>query len=101
MSGGQRTELLPDQPAPGAARAMIETDRLDKIFVTVRNERIHALSDISFTVREREFVAVVGPSGCGKSTLLKVVARPSRRDPRTHADRRRRSEAAPRRDRSA
>ena len=74
MSGGQRTELLPDAHSPGAARAMIETDRLDKIFVTVRNERIHALSDISFTVREREFVTIVGPSGCGKSTLMKVIA---------------------------
>jgi NitT/TauT family transport system ATP-binding protein len=74
MSGGQRTGLAPDQHASAAARAIIETDHLDKIFVTMRNERIHALSDISFTVHEREFVTIVGPSGCGKSTLMKVVA---------------------------
>ena len=33
-----------------------------------------ALEDISFGVREGEFVAVVGPSGCGKSTLLSIIA---------------------------
>ena len=35
---------------------------------------VHALQQISFRVREGEFVAVVGPSGCGKSTLLKILA---------------------------
>lgn len=33
-----------------------------------------ALKDISFGVREGEFIAVVGPSGCGKSTLLSIIA---------------------------
>ena len=53
---------------------MIEVAHLEKVFVTVRQERIHALSDISLTVGERRFVTIVGPSGCGKSTLLKILA---------------------------
>ena len=32
-----------------------------------------ALSDISVSVKEGEFVAIVGPSGCGKSTLLNLI----------------------------
>lgn len=35
---------------------------------------VTALDDISFTVADGEFVAIVGPSGCGKSTLLRIVA---------------------------
>ena len=34
-----------------------------------------ALTDISFDVRDGEFVTVVGPSGCGKSTLLKIASK--------------------------
>ena len=66
----------PDTAAPAVAQAspIIEVAQLEKTFVTVRNERIHALNDITLAVREREFVTVVGPSGCGKTTLLKILA---------------------------
>lgn len=35
---------------------------------------VHALDDISLTVRQGEFVSLVGPSGCGKTTLLNSIA---------------------------
>lgn len=31
------------------------------------------LHDVSFSVKEGEFVVIIGPSGCGKTTLLKMI----------------------------
>lgn len=33
-----------------------------------------ALSDITLTVEEGEFVSILGPSGCGKTTLLSIIS---------------------------
>jgi NitT/TauT family transport system ATP-binding protein len=35
---------------------------------------VTALSNVTFEVRDREFVSIVGPTGCGKTTLLKILA---------------------------
>ena len=47
----------------------VEIKNLNKYFDTQK-----VLHDISFTIPDGEFVALVGPSGCGKSTLLRMVA---------------------------
>ena len=36
--------------------------------------RYMAVNDVSLTVEDGEFVALVGPSGCGKTTTLNLVA---------------------------
>jgi len=35
---------------------------------------VHALDDVSVTIRENEFFTLLGPSGCGKTTLLRLIA---------------------------
>ncbi len=36
--------------------------------------QVHALQDVSFTVEEGEFAAIMGESGSGKTTLLNILA---------------------------
>lgn len=36
---------------------------------------LEVLNDISFNIREGEFVCVVGPTGCGKTTFLNLLTR--------------------------
>lgn len=47
-------------------------NELNKFYHNVDGET-EAIKDISLTLKEGEFIAIVGPSGCGKSTLLSIL----------------------------
>ena len=51
---------------------IIEMSGINKYY-TVGNEQLHALKDVSLSVEEGEFLAILGPSGSGKSTLMNVI----------------------------
>lgn len=52
---------------------MLHLQNIGYSYHTLHGET-HVLQDLSFGVKDGEFVAIVGPSGCGKSTLLSIIA---------------------------
>jgi NitT/TauT family transport system ATP-binding protein len=67
------TELTMGGAVAERQGSAIVVERASKIFALEGKEFV-ALEDVSFSVREGEFVAIIGPSGCGKSTLLRMIA---------------------------
>lgn len=65
--------VIPAEPERKPAIAMIEIDRVSQVFQTSARHDHLALSEISLTIGDGAFVAILGPSGCGKSTLLYIV----------------------------
>ncbi|MCR4029853.1 MULTISPECIES: ABC transporter ATP-binding protein [Flavobacterium] len=51
---------------------MITIKKLSKVFRTEELET-KALSEISLTINQGDFVSIMGPSGSGKSTLLNII----------------------------
>jgi len=56
---------------------ILEVDKLRKSYPNhdgVNKEDLIVIDNVSFDVKEGEFVTIIGPSGCGKSTLLNIIA---------------------------
>ncbi len=52
--------------------SLIEIRDVSKVY-EMGEEKIHALRDVSVSIEENEYLAIMGPSGSGKSTLMNVV----------------------------
>ena len=53
------------------ADAFVEVDHVDLAYDEAGG---NAIEDVSRSMREHEFIAMVGPSGCGKSTFMKLCS---------------------------
>ena len=53
-------------------KLILETKNINKYFHDPVTNQV--LQDISFTMKQSEFVSVIGKSGCGKSTLLYILS---------------------------
>jgi len=67
--------------ANGSAENLVEVEHLTKRFAVKQGvfargkAQVHAVEDVSFTVRRGETLGIVGESGCGKSTTARLILR--------------------------
>jgi oligopeptide/dipeptide ABC transporter ATP-binding protein len=60
-----------------AETPLLQVERVSRRFPVAgrRGAQLHAVDDVSFSIRRGESFGLVGESGCGKSTLVRLLAR--------------------------
>ena len=54
---------------------ILEVNHLKKIYVShLSSNQVEALSDVTFSIEQGEYAAIMGESGSGKTTLLNLLA---------------------------
>jgi len=51
---------------------MIELKKISKTYI-LGGDTVHAVDELTLTIEEHEFVAIIGASGSGKSTLMNII----------------------------
>ena len=54
-------------------KKILEVKNICKTY-QAKNGEIEALKNISFDIKEGEYISIIGSSGCGKSTLLSIIS---------------------------
>ena len=75
---GLSTEPGPAPQAEPAGEPLLRAERLSRHFKignAMSRRTLHAVDDASFSIGERQIVAVAGESGSGKSTVARVLAK--------------------------
>ena len=66
-------------PAPRAGGPLLEVANISRVYPGRRlsllrpGQPVHAVNDVSFSIKPGQSTALVGRSGCGKSTLARIV----------------------------
>jgi NitT/TauT family transport system ATP-binding protein len=59
--------------APNSKTARAQFDHVSLSFDTPKG-KLQVVEDVSYTINDGDFIAVIGPSGCGKTTMMSMLA---------------------------
>lgn len=52
---------------------LIEINNLSKSYYSLKEET-KVIDNISFNIKENDYIGIIGPSGCGKSSILNILS---------------------------
>lgn len=70
MSAKRKTRSKQSAPKSARSSSLVHIRGVGKTF----DNGVTALKNVSFSIRDGEFLSVLGASGCGKTSLLRIIA---------------------------